>query len=108
MLSPYRIMWLVVVFDLPVGTKAERRRATGFRNTLIDEGFIMKQFSVYLRACPSRSSADSLAERIGKRAPPEGDVSILFFTDKQYGLTRNYTGRTAQETEEIPSQFKLF
>ena len=48
MLSSYKIMWLVVVFDLPVGTKTERRRASGFRNMLIDEGFMMKQFSVYL------------------------------------------------------------
>lgn len=68
----------------------------------------MKQFSVYLRACPNRSSADALADRIGKRAPPEGDVSIMFFTDKQYGLTRNYAGRSAKETEKIPAQLALF
>ena len=108
MLSSYKIMWLVVVFDLPVGTKMERRRATGFRNLLIDEGFMMKQFSVYLRACPNRPAADALADRIGKRAPPEGDVSILFFTDKQYGLTRNYAGRAVKETEKKPTQFTLF
>ena len=45
MISSYKIMWLVVVFDLPVGSKTERRRATGFRNMLIEEGFMMKQFS---------------------------------------------------------------
>lgn len=108
MLSSYRIMWLVVVFDLPVGTKAQRRRATGFRNMLIDEGFMMKQYSVYLRACPNRPAADALADRIGKRAPPEGDVSIMHFTDKQYGLTRNYAGRAIKETEKKPDQFTLF
>ena len=101
-------MWLVVIFDLPVGGKVERRRATGFRNMLIDEGFTMKQFSVYLRACPNRPAADALAHRIGKRTPPEGDVSILFFTDKQYGLTRNFSGRALKETEKKPSQFTLF
>jgi CRISPR-associated protein Cas2 len=108
MLSSYKIMWLVVIFDLPVGSKTERRRATGFRNMLIDEGFMMKQFSVYLRACPNRPAADALSQRIGKRAPPEGDVSIMFFTDKQYGLTRNFSGRALKETEEKPSQFTLF
>ncbi len=108
MLSSYKIMWLVVVFDLPVGTKTERRSATGFRNMLIDEGFIMKQFSVYLRACPNRPGADALAHRIGKRAPSEGDVSIMFFTDKQYGMTQNYSGRSLKETEKKPTQFTLF
>ena len=108
MLSSYKIMWLVVVFDLPVGTKTERRHASGFRNMLIEEGFMMKQFSVYLRACPNRSSADALADRIGKRAPPEGDVSIMSFTDKQYGLTRNFSGRAVKETEKKPTQLTLF
>jgi CRISPR-associated protein Cas2 len=56
----------------------------------------------------SLAAADALAHRIGKKTPPEGDVSILFFTDKQYGLTRNFSGRALKETEEKPSQFTLF
>lgn len=107
MLSQYRIMWLIVIFDLPVTTPEERRRATGFRTFLIDEGFMMKQYSVYLRHCPNRAKADALAERVGRRAPPEGDVSVLFFTDKQYALTRNYSGKSPQETEKKPEQFVL-
>ncbi len=108
MLSHYKVMWLTVLFDLPVVTKPERRRATGFRNLLLDEGFMMKQYSVYLRHCPNRAAADALADRIGKHTPPEGDVSILFFTDKQYGMTRNLSGRKVTETEKKPEQFTLF
>ena len=40
-------MWVMVVFDLPVLTKLERKRATQFRNDLLDEAFTMMQFSVY-------------------------------------------------------------
>jgi CRISPR-associated protein Cas2 len=108
MLSGYKIMWLVVTFDLPVTTKTERRRATGFRNLLLDEGFAMKQYSVYLRPVPNRATADALADRIGRQAPPEGDVSVMFFTDKQYGMTRNFSGRATRETEKKPAQFTLF
>ena len=108
MLSAYKVMWLTVLFDLPVGSSDERRRATGFRNLLLDEGFMMKQFSVYLRACPNRPNAEALADRIGRHAPPEGDVSIMFFTDKQYGLTRNFAGRAQKDTEKKPEQFTLF
>ena len=46
-----RILWLFVFFDLPVGTKAERRVATRFRNFLKDDGYMMLQFSVYARVC---------------------------------------------------------
>ena len=101
-------MWVLVLFDLPVGSPTERRRATRFRQMLIDEGFTMKQFSAYLRSCPNRSSAEALADRVGLRAPPEGDVSVLFFTDKQYGMTRNYSGAAFGATEEKPSQLALF
>src|SRR5438067_997488 len=45
--------WLVVAFDLPVGTKQQRKQATGFRDFLIEDGYQMIQFSVYARACVS-------------------------------------------------------
>lgn len=48
-LSGYRLMWIFVMFDLPVGSKKETREATKFREYLLDEGFEMSQFSVYAR-----------------------------------------------------------
>ena len=44
-----KFMRLIVFFDLPVGTKEERREATRFRNDLIKNGYYMVQFSVYAR-----------------------------------------------------------
>jgi CRISPR-associated protein Cas2 len=106
--SAYQIMWVLVFFDLPVGSKSERRTATGFRKLLLDEGFIMKQFSVYLRSVNNRNVADALAQRISRYVPPEGDVSIMFFTDKQYGLTKNFYGKVKKEAEKPPNQLLLF
>jgi len=106
--SAYQIMWVLVFFDLPVGSKSERRRATGFRKLLLDEGFIMKQFSVYLRSVNNRNVADALADRISRFVPPEGDISIMFFTDKQYGLTKNFYGKVIKEAEKPPAQLLLF
>lgn len=108
MASAYQIMWVLVFFDLPVGSKSERRTATGFRKLLLDEGFIMKQFSVYLRSVNNRNVADALAQRISRYVPPEGDVSIMFFTDKQYGLTKNFYGKVKKEAEKPPNQLLLF
>ena len=53
-LSGYQVMWVWVLFDLPVATKAERKSATRFRNDLLDLGFEIVQFSVYLRHAWSR------------------------------------------------------
>lgn len=101
-------MWLVVMFDLPVGTQAERRAATRYRNLLLDEGFVMKQWSVYLRYFDTRAKAEAAAERLGKQAPPMGSVSMMFLTDKQYGMTRNYEGPMPKPTEKKPDQLALF
>ena len=32
-------VWCVVMFDLPVATKKQRKEATRFRHLLLDEGF---------------------------------------------------------------------
>jgi CRISPR-associated endonuclease Cas2 len=61
MLAGYRLMWMVVMFDLPVVEKAERKAATGFRNALLDMGFEMSQFSVYMRFCTSPAQVTPIA-----------------------------------------------
>lgn len=101
-------MWIIVCFDLPVGTKRERRNATRFRHILLDEGLVMKQWSVYNRYYTSRAQAEAAADRIGASAPPMGKVSMIFITDKQYGLVRNYYGRLPVDTEQKPEQLALF
>ena len=106
--SGYRAMWLVVCFDLPVGDSKERRDATRFRHRLLDEGFLMKQWSVYTRFYITRAQADAAADRIGGHVPPMGKVSMMFITDKQYGMVRNFEGRVRAESERKPSQLALF
>ena len=37
--SEYRIMWILVFFDLPTETKKERKIYTDFRKKIISDGF---------------------------------------------------------------------
>ncbi|MFV0423761.1 CRISPR-associated endonuclease Cas2 [Oleidesulfovibrio sp.] len=83
-LSGVRIMWMLVMFDLPVGTPAERKAATRFRNNLLEHGFQMAQFSVYYKLAGTREKADRLAGKIEQLVPEAGLVNILTITDKQY------------------------
>lgn len=40
-LSEYRVMWVLVFFDLPTETKKERKAAATFRKELMGNGFTM-------------------------------------------------------------------
>lgn len=93
------------MFDLPVMTDSQRKNATRFRNDLLDEGFEMSQYSVYMRFYGSREKADAATKRILKRVPVLGKVSILQFTDKQFENIVSYTNTQpttpAKKTEQL-------
>ena len=101
-------MWLFVFFDLPTGTKTERRRAALFRKGLEKDGFSMMQYSVYIRHCASKESLEVHIERVKKLMPPSGIISILSVTDKQYGNILNFWGKIEQKRLDIPQQLELF
>jgi len=108
MLTGYRLMWVVVMFDLPVVLKAERKAATEFRNTLLDMGFEMSQFSVYMRMCTSQTQIETYCKRVEAALPKGGKVNILQFTDKQYERIISYHGQAKQPGNKTPGQFDLF
>ena len=107
-LSGYRIMWLVVLFDLPVGTKRQRKAATGFRLKLLDLGFEMTQYSVYLRFCAGKEQAEAYERKIEQAMPGAGKVHIIAITDKQYENIKTYRGRNREQSLKNPDQFALF
>ena len=95
----YKIMRMLCMFDLPVGTDAEKRAYRTFRKNLIKEGFVMVQYSVYVRVCPSREYANRLEARIKKFIPQEGNIRLLCVTEKQYADMKLLVGsRSTAET----------
>lgn len=108
MLSGYRLMWVTVMFDLPVVAKKERKAATHFRKALLDMGFEMAQFSVYMRFCTSQAQIKTYCRRIEEVLPEAGRVNILVFTDKQYERIISYAGNSKQASKKSPDQYSLF
>lgn len=106
--SPYRAMWLIAMFDLPVGTHAQLKHYTRFRKALLRDGFMMMQFSVYARYCASEEASQTHRERIRKALPPEGEVRILILTDHQFGKMLVYRGEKRTEPEAGPVQLDMF
>ncbi len=102
-----RFMWVFVFFDLPVGTKAERRYATRFRNFLKDDGYLMLQWSVYVRVCRGVDAVEKHIERVRRNLPPQGSVRALQVTDRQYGRMKTLLGEPAKNERVAPIQLLL-
>ena len=106
--SEYRIMWVLVLFDLPTETKKEKKAYTDFRKKLITDGFTMFQFSIYLRHCPSRENADVHIKRVKNALPEVGQVGVLCITDKQFGQMELFQGRKIKSANAPCQQLELF
>lgn len=102
------MMWIFVMFDLPVGTKKQMRDAAKFREFLLNEGFEMSQFSVYARFCSGKESFESHLGRIERNLPEKGEVHILTFTDRQYENIVRFSSQRRKRPRKNPDQLALF
>lgn len=107
-LSGYRLMWILVMFDLPTDTKPQRKAAGDFRNFLLDEGFERSQFSIYARFINGKEAFESRVRRIERALPSQGDVQVLTLTDRQYRDIVHFSDQGRQRARENPSQLVLF
>jgi CRISPR-associated protein Cas2 len=87
-------MRVIVFFDLPTETNEDKRNYRNFRKTLIKNGFIMLQESVYCRMLITPSAESSLLENIRKNKPPKGIVQILIVTEKQFSKMEYIVGES--------------
>ena len=106
--SEYRIMWVLVLFDLPTETKKDRKAASEFRKKLLKDGFTMFQFSIYVRHCASMENAEVHIKRVKASLPEYGQVGIFCITDKQFGNIEIFSGKKAQTTNTPGQQLELF
>ena len=101
----YRYMRILVMFDLPVGTAAERKDYQMFRKHLIKSGFLMLQESVYCKIAQNSVAADGIVESVKRNKPKAGLVQVLRITEKQYSKMEYIVGK--RQTEVIDSDERL-
>lgn len=106
-LNGYEVLWVLVMFDLPVVEKSDRKTATKFREFLLDCGFAMAQFSVYYRMVSGKESGQTLEKKVKEHLPEYGSVQIVSITDKQYENIKVFNGKQ-RETPEKKQQLLLF
>jgi CRISPR-associated protein Cas2 len=91
-LSPYRMGWVIAMFDLPVMTDDERKAASRFRKDLLDHGYFMVQFSVYARPCVTYELLEKHTEEVKRFTPAAGNVRLVFISDQQWAKSVTVTG----------------
>lgn len=106
--SEYRVMWVMVFFDLPTETKKERKIATKFRKDIMSDGFTMFQFSIYIRHCASAENAHAHIKKVKNYLPESGKVGILCVTDKQFGSMELFYGAKEKPPMYGGQQLELF
>jgi CRISPR-associated protein Cas2 len=107
-ISGYRKMVLFVMFDMPTTTKNDLAKYRLFRNKLLKFGFIMFQYSVYIRFCRSLVIAQKYEKKVEQTAPDNGSIRILKITEAQYlnmKIIENYREKPEIKiTEQIQTQ----
>lgn len=100
---------MMVFFDLPVKTSAERKVATGFRKFLEKDGYHMVQYSVYARTCGGYAAVEKHKQRLYFNVPANGSVRLLVLTEKQYQSMEILVGKNTIEDKPIAfEQLSIF
>lgn len=106
--SEYRVMWILVFFDLPTETKRDKKTYAIFRNKLRRDGFTMFQFSIYVRHCASMENAEVHMKRVRAFLPKYGKVGLMCVTDKQFASMELFYGQKPQKPNALGQQLELF
>ena len=104
-----KFMRILIMFDMPTKTKEDKKNCTTFRKKLIEFGFIMLQYSVYVRICRGVASVDSHINKVQTIIPPKGHIRAITLTDKQFYSMKILLGRSnVNENANRPQELTLF
>lgn len=85
----YRI---ILFFDLPTITSADRRNYRLFVKFLKKNGFYMMQESIYCKILVNEMHKISIRNLIRNNCPPQGLVQFMFLSEKQYQKIETIVG----------------
>jgi len=110
-MSSFKIMWVMLMFDLPTKSKKDRKRYHWFHDELEKEGYMMLQYSVYGKIFSSVESSNHGKKRIKEfinKNIKNGNIRILTFTDKQFSNMDIIIGEESVEEKNEPKQLLMF
>ncbi len=96
-----RSMRIIVMFDLHIKEEEDRKAYTTFRKFLLNDGFYMMQYSIYVRVTTGMDDADKHINRIQQNLPKNGMVNCLLVTEKQYASMYTLVGKIDKMQKNI-------
>lgn len=96
-----RFMRLMVFFDLPTVTKADKRAYTVFRRFLLQDGYDMLQWSVYARIVNGADDVTKHQQRLSANLPRKGSVRCMKVSEKQYAGMEILVGTQTVQEETV-------
>ena len=101
-------MRIIVMFDLPVITEKEKKIAVKFRKFLLDDGYIMMQYSVYSRICKNNDDLNKHINRLKINSPKAGNIRLLQVTENQYNNMIMFCGTKSVEEDISINNLLIF
>lgn len=101
-------MRLMVMFDLPVARKTDRRHYQDFRKFLVNDGYHMMQFSVYSRVTSGLDGVEKHLKRLKANLPPKGSVRAMIVTEKQYESMLFLVGKPTVQEKTVGAQMQIW
>lgn len=100
-------MYLMVMFDLPVKTKEQVKRANQFRTFLKRNGYVMLNFSVYTRFIKSLDYSEKHEKLLTANLPKNGNIRSLLVTERQFKRMKFLVGERTLQDESLSNQLTL-
>lgn len=103
-----RFMRIMLFFDLEVDTNEKLRQYNKFRKFLINEGFIMYQYSIYVKLLLNPQISKLYIKKIRDNSPNTGVISVIVITEKQFSRIVDITGRRKSEVDDTLNRIIFF
>lgn len=100
-------MRMLVLFDLPMVTKEQKRTYSRFRRYLLSDGYDMIQYSVYGRLLNGKDAQAKHFKRLINHLPPEGSIRCLTITEKQFASMKLLVGMPLFQEKAVTSEQML-
>ncbi|WP_342252205.1 CRISPR-associated endonuclease Cas2 [Spiroplasma endosymbiont of Amphibalanus improvisus] len=100
-------MRLIVMYDLPTQTKSDLQAYSKFHRQLLNNGYVMIQYSVYAKLCMNYDIVAKNIKKLELHKPSKGNVRILSVTEKQYEAMKLLTGEKNWDEENEKIDFVM-
>lgn len=103
--SAYRQMRMIIMYDLPTTSHFDTKNAQKFHNFLLNQGYIMLQFSVYMKLCQNYDSVAVQVKKVKQNLPQKGNIRLLTITEKQYQHMEILVGETSLDEQYASTDY---